>query len=88
MSTFLIHPDSSDAKVAIGAVKNHATKYSYRNYIKVYGKTSGKVSGLSHIDMITDASKADENGYLSPADWLEIYHQPATNRFKSEVQKQ
>ena len=85
METFTIQPFDTDAKLAIGLVKQHANKFQYHHYIRVVGKTTGKMSQLSHIVIITSRDIAIEHQLLTPQEWLNIYSQRATNRFNREV---
>lgn len=87
MNTFIIQPTSSDAKLAIGAVKSHITKYKYPHYIKVYGKTMGRINKLSHIDIITDRVKAIQEGCCTPQEWLDLYHRPVTNIINKTIEE-
>lgn len=87
METFTIQPFDTDAKLAIGLVKQHANKFQYHHYIRVVGKASSKMSTLSHIEIITNYEKALEHQLLTPQEWLNIYSQQATNRFQREVSK-
>lgn len=89
MSTFPILPYTSEAKLAIGEVKKHIDKFKYPHFIKVVGKLnrSGSMSKFSHICIITDPIKAEEEDCWSPQEWLDTYMRPASNRFKVESSK-
>lgn len=74
MSTFVIDPTTANARLAVDAVKVSALSRNYRHWVKAFAKSQGKHTVLSHVDIITDASKAEEKGYLAPDQWLETYY--------------
>lgn len=80
MTTFTIYPSTPEARSAIGAVEQHAKKFNYPHFIKVVGKSNGRVNMFSYISITTDVKKAEEEDYITPELWLQVYKQPVTNR--------
>ena len=85
MSTFVISPTDHAAHTAVSAVRKSLETRAYTHYIIVRGKQQGKGIAFSHIDITTDANKANEQGYLTPYDWLEVFKNPM--KYKIEQAK-
>ena len=83
MTTFVISPTDHAANSATAAVRKSLETRRYEHYILVHGKRQGKATVLSHIDITKDRNKAEEFGYLTPAQWLDIFN----NKLKYMVGK-
>lgn len=66
-----LSPTSPSAFLGIKHVEASLKSRPYRHYIQVVVKESarGAVS-YSHLNITTDAVKADTDGYYTPQDWL------------------
>lgn len=88
MSTFIIQPHTTEAVVAIKAVKDSLKKRPYTHYVKPVGKVSEKgMVSFSYLDITTDYNKAVEHGFMLPDFWLREQAKGASNRFKREKER-
>ena len=85
MTTFIIAPTDHAANTAVSAVRKSLESRPYLHFILVRGKQQGKGIAFSHIDITTDVNKANEQGYLTPYDWLDIFNNPM--KYKIEKAK-
>ena len=82
MTTFIIAPTDHAAHTAVSAVRKSLETRAYTHYIIVRGKQQGSAIAFSHIDITTDVNKANEQGYLTPYDWLNIFNNPIKHKIE------
>ena len=82
MTTFIIAPTDHAANTAVSAVRKSLESRPYLHFILVRGKQQGKGIAFSHIDITTDVNKANEQGYLTPYDWLNIFNNPIKHKIE------
>lgn len=76
MASFIIAPNHHAANTAATAVRKSLENRNYEHYIIVYGKHQGTATVFSHLGITTDRTKAEEKGYITPKQWLEIFNNP------------
>lgn len=76
MKSFVIQPNSHAAHTAASQVRKSLEVRKYTHYVLVHGKQKGSATIYSHMDITTSSTKAEQEGYLTPQQWLEIFNNP------------
>lgn len=68
-----LSPTSPNSFIAVKAVRDSLNRRNYPHFVQAVVKESDRgVVTFSHLNITTDAVKADEDGYYTPQEWLKL----------------